>query len=85
MKKRLLPILFLLLSPLFAMGQTVPTRTEVIDLVKKVNGYWQEKNPKHGRAFWDNAAYHVGNIYAYRLTGDKAYLDYSRAWAEHNQ
>ena len=85
MKKRLLPILFLLLSPLFAMGQTVPTRTEVIDLVKKVNGYWQEKNPKHERAFWDNAAYHVGNIYAYRLTGDKAYLDYSRAWAEHNQ
>ncbi len=85
MKKRLLPILFLLLSPLFAMGQTVPTRTEVIDLVKKVNGYWQEKNSKHGRAFWDNAAYHVGNIYAYRLTGDKAYLDYSRAWAEHNQ
>lgn len=85
MRKALLPIFLFLLTSIASTGQSVPTRTEVINAVKKVNGYWQEKNPQHGRAFWDNAAYHVGNIYAYRLTGDSTYLDFSRAWAEHNQ
>lgn len=30
------------------------------------------------------AAYHTGNMEAYRLTGKQQYLDYSTAWAEHN-
>ena len=27
---------------------------EVVDIIYKVNNYWQEQNPKHGRSFWDN-------------------------------
>ena len=37
------------------------------------------------RSFWDNAAYHTGNMEAFFLTGNQHYLDYSLKWAEHNK
>ena len=52
---------------------------------KNVNAYWQSENPVHGRAFWDNAAYHTGNMEAYFLTKNEDYRKYSEAWAERNQ
>lgn len=58
---------------------------EVIDIIYKVNGYWQANHPEHGRAFWDNAAYHIGNMEAYFLTKKPEYLKYSESWAEHNE
>lgn len=58
---------------------------EIIALIDKANQYWQTHNPVYGRAFWDNAAYHTGNMEVYFLTGNKQYLDYSLAWAEHNE
>lgn len=62
-----------------------PQRSDVIDALHKVNRHWQATHPEHGRAFWDNAAYHTGNMEAYALTGEKDYYDYSEAWAIHNQ
>ena len=50
-----------------------------------MNNYWQAQNPKHGRSFWDNAAYHTGNMEAFFLTGDSGFINYSKAWAEHNE
>ncbi|MDT3402224.1 glycoside hydrolase family 88/105 protein [Mucilaginibacter terrae] len=58
---------------------------EVVNIIHKVNRYWQAGHPEHGRPFWDNAVYHTGNMEAYKLTKDKAYLNYSIAWAEHNE
>ena len=58
---------------------------EVITIIRKVNDYWQSNNPNHGRSFWDNAAYHTGNMEVYFLTQDPAYLKYSEDWAKHNQ
>ena len=58
---------------------------EVINIIKKVNNYWQETHPDPGNAFWDNAAYHTGNIEAYKITGEKSYKAYSENWAEKNQ
>nr|WP_321452839.1 glycoside hydrolase family 88 protein [uncultured Carboxylicivirga sp.] len=65
--------------------QKLPTKSEVISDLKKANDYWQKTNPEHGRAFWDNAAYHTGNIAAYKLTKDERYKQYSMDWAEHNE
>lgn len=62
-----------------------PKADEVIGIIDKVNNYWQETNPQHGRSFWDNAAYHTGNMEAFFLTGNSKYYDYSKAWAEHNE
>lgn len=58
---------------------------EVIDVIHRVNGYWQTNHPEHGRSFWDNAAYHTGNMEAYFLTEKPEYLQYSKDWAEHNE
>lgn len=66
-------------------GYSSDNRDEVIDLIHRVNEYWQTNNPKHGRSFWDNAAYHTGNMEAYALTGKEQYRRFSEQWAEHNE
>ena len=51
-----------LLGSLVCAGCTDKNKTaskEVIDIIHKVNGYWQTNHPEHGRSFWDNAAYHT--------------------------
>lgn len=58
---------------------------EVLNTIYKVNTYWQTNNPKPGSAFWDNAAYHTGNMEAYFVTKNETYRRYSEAWAEQNQ
>lgn len=61
------------------------TKTEVVEIVNKVNKYWQDNNPEHGDAFWHRAAYHTGNMAAYEVTGNETYRAFSEAWAEHNE
>ena len=61
------------------------TADEVKDVIRKVNTYWQMNNPAEVRSFWDNAAYHTGNMEVYKLLQDQQMLDYSIRWAEHNQ
>lgn len=61
------------------------SKKDVIDIIHKVNQHWQAEHPYTVRAFWDNAAYHTGNMEAYFLTGNEAYREYSQKWAEHNE
>ena len=70
------------------------TADEVKDIIRKVNTYWQTNNPAEVRSFWDNAAYHTGNMETYKLFSNEGgkrkeegaqMLDYSIRWAEHNQ
>ncbi|MDR7267937.1 rhamnogalacturonyl hydrolase YesR [Pelomonas saccharophila] len=60
-------------------------RDDVIAAIDKVNAYWQARTPAQESPFWNVAAYHTGNIEAYRVTGKESYRRYSEAWAEHNQ
>ena len=79
-------IAYTLLLLLCALSTTAkPTEADsVIGIIKKVNTRWQQDNKAEVNAFWDNAAYHTGNMEAYKLTGDKTFLDYSLRWARHN-
>lgn len=61
------------------------TADEVKNTIRKVNSYWQTNHPAEVRSFWDNAAYHTGNMEVYHLLGDENMLDYSIRWAEHNK
>lgn len=66
-------------------AQRKESAQDILDIIHKVNSHWQDNNKPQVRAFWDHAAYHTGNMEAYKLTKVQRYLDYSTAWAEHNQ
>ena len=70
---------------IFAQTLTNQSRQDVIDLIAKVNQYWQSTRPAQVNAFWHPAAYHTGNIQAYLVTRREEFREYSRAWAEHNE
>ncbi len=68
-----------------AAKKVVSQKEEVLSIIQQVNNYWQKNNPVHGRAFWDNAAYHTGNMEAYFVTKNPEYLKFSEDWATHNE
>lgn len=84
MKKTLFTTISLF-SAIMASAGNLPALDDVIASIHKVNRHWQQSHPTHERAFWDNAAYHTGNMEAYFLTGEPDYLNYSEAWAEKNE
>ena len=43
----------------------------MVELITKVNNYWQANNKPEVRAFWDNAAYHTGNMEVYKMLKDQ--------------
>ncbi|WP_229459023.1 BNR-4 repeat-containing protein [Massilia glaciei] len=65
--------------------QPVATKAEVRAALELANNYWQSGKAPEQSAFWDVAAYHTGNMEAYRMTGNEAWRGYSTAWAEHNK
>ena len=81
-KKLLLPLLLLCSMTGFA---ATKESQAVRDIITKVNNHWQSTNPAEVRSFWDNAAYHTGNMEAYFLMGNEDWRNYSERWAEHNQ
>lgn len=60
-------------------------KEEVLASIRLVNTYWQTNNKPQHWAFWDEAAYHTGNMAAYEVTKDSAALNYSVLWADYNQ
>ena len=61
------------------------SKEEVIALIRQVNDRWQSDYPKPGNAFWHTAAYHTGNMAAYKVTQEEGYRAYSEVWAQENQ
>lgn len=90
--KNLLVTFLVLVSLLFvscqsqkkAVKSTGVSKASVLQIIKKVNGYWQANHKPEERAFWDVAAYHTGNMETYFLTHDEAYRKYSEDWATFN-
>lgn len=69
-----------------AIATAKPSESELVKkTIDKVNQHWQATNAPETRSFWDNAVYHTGNMEAYFLTGNRNYLDYTVAWADHNR
>ena len=62
-----------------------PNPPSTAEIITKVNDYWQKNHSPKVRSFWDEAAYHTGNMEAYRLLGRARWLAYSDEWARHNR
>ena len=92
MKKNYTCILFfvsagLLLSACSSGSKAGKSRDQsaiVLSTIHQVNRYWQSTHPDPGNSFWDNAAYHTGNMEVYKLTGEQSYRRYSENWAGKN-
>lgn len=94
MKKQLFFALLIASSSLKA--QQLPTSDEVLGIIRQVNSHWQKNHPLEGAdkwpfrpytnnsPFWDNAAYHTGNMEVCKLLPElqEQYLGYSLQWAE---
>ncbi len=78
-------LILIMMPTLLSMQGATKESAKVRDIITKVNNKWQSDHSPESNAFWDNAAYHTGNMEAYLLTGNPAYLDYSEKWAEHNE
>lgn len=85
LKKTILTILTVASSVAVLFAETPKEAKAVRDIIAKANGYWQKNNSPQATPFWHVAAYHTGNMEAYKLTGNPDYLKYSEDWAEHNQ
>ena len=64
--------------------RVAPKPLSTIEIITKVNDFWQQNHSPQVRSFWDEAAYHTGNMEAYKLLGEARWLAYSDAWARHN-
>lgn len=74
----------MLLPWFWSCSNTTPDKNEVLAIIERVNRYWQDNNVPEVRPFWDNAAYHTGNMEVYYLMGDESQLEYTKRWAEYN-
>jgi len=62
------------------------TQEHVSEVLSMVNNRWQSlHDPEDQNAFWHHSAYHIGNLAAFEVTENSAYLDYTLKWAEHNK
>ncbi len=85
----------LLLTALFLLSLSTEARSRkqrpeakplsTVEIITKVNDYWQQHHSPLVRSFWDEAAYHTGNMEAYRLLEVARWRDYSETWARHNK
>lgn len=84
LKKVICWVMLIVLSTQTATAK--PTEAEEVRaIIARVNDYWQQHHAPEVWSFWDQAAYHTGNMEAYFLTGNEHYRAYSEAWAEHNE
>lgn len=84
-REKYLCLMFLLCAWLGSQAQTMPGSSEVMAYINKANAYWQANNKAEVNAFWDNAAYHTGNMEVVSLTKSNTYKKYSEDWANFNK
>jgi unsaturated rhamnogalacturonyl hydrolase len=60
-------------------------KEDVLNLIIKVNDHYQLSHQNPGNSFWDNSAYHTGNIAAFSVTRNSKHLKYSEDWAIKNE
>jgi unsaturated rhamnogalacturonyl hydrolase len=63
-------------------ADTLPTRAQIITLVRRVADQWIAGHTDPGDNGWARATFFSGLMATYRLTNDRRYLDYTRKWAE---
>lgn len=69
---------------LITTAQSLPTKTEIISSMRKVNEYWMLQNVAPGNNQWARAAYFTGHLDFYKIYPKESYLNYALLWANNN-
>ena len=57
----------------------------ILEVMQRVNGYTRANPYRETDRNWVRATWYTGVMEAYHATGDRAYLDQARQWAEKHQ
>ncbi|MFJ5274177.1 glycoside hydrolase family 88 protein [Streptomyces sp. NPDC088358] len=60
----------------------LPSRSEVVAVLRRVADHWIAAHPDSGDNGWANATFFSGLLALHRLTGDARHLAYARSWAD---
>lgn len=60
-------------------------KSDVLAQLNVANQYWQTHHKPQVWAFWDQAAYHSGNMEFYKEFKNKNFLKYTEDWADFNE
>jgi rhamnogalacturonyl hydrolase YesR len=63
---------------------TLPSRSEVLAVMKKVADYAQDQYPATAEAYWDDGVYHIGMMAFYNVSHDAGVLAYIETFGDHN-
>jgi unsaturated rhamnogalacturonyl hydrolase len=62
----------------------LPSKGEVLAVMKKVADYAQSRYPANSEAFWDDGVYHIGMMALYNVSNDDNILAYTETFGEYN-
>ncbi|WP_400263160.1 glycoside hydrolase family 88 protein [Sphingobacterium sp. SG20118] len=77
-------LVYFLLVTYSVFGQEV-SKKDVLSKLTLANQYWQTNHKPEVWAFWDQAAYHSGNMEFYKEFKNIDFLKYSEVWANFNE
>jgi hypothetical protein len=74
-----------MLSALFILSACeLPMRQSVMDIIAKVNDYWQGKQGYRTNSYWHPSVYFAGNQEVYSVTNNPKCRTFAENWAEYN-
>jgi rhamnogalacturonyl hydrolase YesR len=62
----------------------LPSKSEVLAVMKKVADFAQTRYPANAQAYWDDGVYHIGMMAYYNVSNDDDTLAYTEAFGEYN-
>ena len=91
-KKIILSTIIFLTITVVALAQKIPSKKEIMNVMKMTNSYFMDKWPDAGKSIftnkerpsniWTRAVYYEGLMALYQLNPDKTYVDYAVQWGE---
>jgi hypothetical protein len=67
-----------------AAAPNLPSRSDVLAVMKRVADYAQSQYPANAQAYWDDGVYHIGMMAFYNVSNDDDILDYTETFGEYN-
>ena len=62
----------------------LPSKSEVLAVMRKVADYAQSQYPANAEAYWEDGVYHIGMMAFYNVSDDADILAYTETFGDYN-